>query len=457
MGRLHKIYLLLKIFCGILYNNELKEDHPMKLIYLLYQSTEIYHSIRMILFFRLVGVFVSELQTDISVQNYNKKTLSLADVIVNLSGDEANMSGFDLAGKKVINVECKSDEKQSDYDLIFPILKYSRSNNIIDEEEFTDLKAALYVFKECSKDYIEATLLGKYYFEQKSKECIERIYNKYIDVGAQFAKLLQKQKISLWGDNRYIHCRYAFINIFFEMDLFCKKNNIDYYMDIDSMIQACLHIEKESTSYLGNSFKMLRAQICDSLSENILEAFQLYVECCDNSYDSYVYFCKAEMMYKKKELDRAINYYRQSIVFYPQYYRAWFKLGMCYLEKNDERNEARDCFERVVKILKNKADNNLLRAIEYEYYYNSYLNIINIDRMCGDFRRALNACERAFMTYKGISENRFYLEIGIDLINYQQVKEDILSHLDVSKLKKYGIELSTMFDLKDNAMLYAKL
>lgn len=32
-------------------------------------------------------------------------------------------------------------------------------------------------------------------------------------------------------------------------------------MDIDSMINACSHIEKEDGNYIGNSFKMLRAQI----------------------------------------------------------------------------------------------------------------------------------------------------------------------------------------------------
>ena len=42
-------------------------------------------------------------------------------------------------------------------------------------------------------------------------------------------------------------------------------------------------------------------------------------------------------------------------------------------------------------------------------------------------------------------------------MDYKEIRSDILSHLDIQKLKKDGIELSIMLDLKDNALLYAEL
>lgn len=429
----------------------------MKLVSLFYPSTEIRHSLSIILFFRMVGIYVYEVQTDIDIFEQNNEAIASSDAIVYLSCDETNIDNIAPFEKKLYLVDYQLLDDLSVYDVILPILQYFSETYIMDYDEYVDLKAALTVFDKCYKQYIKVTLLGKYYFEQKLEDYIADIYKEYIEVGLKIAKPLQKESIPLWGENRYLHCRYAFINIFFEMDLFCKKNNRDYYMDIDSMINACSHIEKEDGNYIGNSFKMLRAQINDSLSENISEAFKLYVDCCDNYYDSYVYFCKAEMMYKKKELDRAVDYYKQSTSIYPQYYRAWFKLGICYLEMNDinkYQKEARECFEKVSCILSNKAANNLLRAIEYEYLFNSYINITNIDRISGAYLNALGSCERAWKIYRSIGNNKFYSELDI---NYPYIKDDILSHLDVGKLKKYGIELSTMFDLDDNAMKYAKL
>lgn len=49
------------------------------------------------------------------------------------------------------------------------------------------------------------------------------------------------------------------------MNLFCKKNGINYYMDNDSIINICSHNEE----YLGNSFIMLKARVYDNLVENL--------------------------------------------------------------------------------------------------------------------------------------------------------------------------------------------
>lgn len=93
----------------------------------------------------------------------------------------------------------------------------------MDHDEYVDLEAALTVFDKCYKQYIKVTLLGKYYFEQKLEDYIADIYKEYIEVGMKIAKPLQKESIPLWGENRYLHCRYAFINIFLRWICFAKR------------------------------------------------------------------------------------------------------------------------------------------------------------------------------------------------------------------------------------------
>ena len=115
-------------------------------------------------------------------------------------------------------------------------------------------------------------------------------------------------------------------------------------------------------------------------------------------------------------------------------------------------------FNNVIRILDSKYENNVLRAIEFEYFYNSYMSIADIERRLGNYRNALSTCDEALKTYKSVYENIFYSILKIDkFMDYKEIRSDILSHLDIQKLKKDGIELSIMLDLKDNALLYAEL
>lgn len=434
----------------------------MKLISFYYPSTEIKHSISIVLFFRLVGIYVAEIQTDIGILSENyKETTSLSDAVVYLSIDEKvqNENNYELSfcDKKFIELQKDIIYQSNNYRIIEFILKQLLEREIIDKKEYVDLMDALEVFD--SESYVEATLLGKYYFEHSVNNNIGYIHEIYREMAGKLMKILKGHNVKLWGDDEYIHCRYAFVNIFFELNLFCKKNGIDYFMDLQSILNACKHIGEDAGQYLGNSFKLLQAQIYEQLLEKVSDAFQLYVLCCNNTYDSYVFFCKGNIMYKKRDLNRAIDYFKQSTQIYSQYYRAWFKLGVCYLESDVQKNGemAINAFDKVIRILSNKTKNNLLRAMEVEYLFNSYMHILDIKKEFGDFRGALAACDEALKAYYNIEKSTFYEELNIDLMNITQIRKDIESHLDILRLKKEGIELSMMFDLTSNAIEYASL
>lgn len=451
----------------------------MKLISFFYPSTEVKRSINFILFFRFVGIYVVEVQTDLISMyedRYEDKVI-LSDAVLYLSTDKTINYMFDYKGEKDKFIELKKDEldKNADYNKdnhdennydkqnfdknILFVLDEFKERKIIDLEEHEDLKAALEVFTSSDYSYIDATLCGKYYFKQSKESCINDINGIYRKLGFQLVNKLKEQNISLWGNEKYIHCRYAFINIFFELNIFCKKNNCDYYIDSESLLNACKHIDAENGQNLGNSFKILQAQIYDQLLGDMGEAFKIYVSCCNNPYDSYVYFCKGDMMYRKRELERAKDYFTQSTRIYPQYYRAWYKLAVCYkeLDIKDNWKEALEGFGKVVQILHNKANNNLLRALEVEYLFDSYMHILDIKKKMKDYRGALAYCDEALKTYLNLGENKFYKILNIRLMKNKRIKKDITSHLDIAKLEKEGIELSMRFDLISNAIRYADL
>lgn len=432
----------------------------MKVISLFYPSTEIRHSISILLFFRMVGIYVTEVYTDFRIIESNDKAILSSDAIVYLQVRESDEKTIDARRyeNKFIWVEKWKLEEAETCEIIRRLLDKFKERELIDDEEYADLLAAFSVFEANENQYKEATLLGKYYFEHQESMIIYKISDIYDCIIHQLMDKLKDNNIPIWGQERYSHCRYAFINTLYEMDLFCRKNKLDYYMDMESLVNACRLIDSEKKNCLGNRFKLLQAQIYDQLLDDMPEAFDLYVECCDNSYDAYAYFCKGDIMYKKRTLDRAINYFKQSTYIFPQYYRAWFKLGACYLESENMREYggvATEAFEHVIKILSERANKNLLRAIEFEYLYNSYMNIVVIKKQLKDFRSALVACDGAFRVYDSVVESRFYTKL--DIVDYDHITEDIISHLDVEKLKKEGIELSMLLDFREHAMEYAAL
>lgn len=212
------------------------------------------------------------------------------------------------------------------------------------------------------------------------------------------------------------------------MNLFCKKNGINDYMDNDSIINICSNNEE----YFGHSFIMLKARVYDNLIENPETAFQLYNECSNAGYNSKVFLYKAEIMDKMNNADRAIDYYKKSLSINPQCYKAWPKLGRNYL-KCKSYTDAYICYRNVVLNLQNKMAAGNLTIVDYDYMYNDYINMIQIDIILNNYVRALELCKCALEMYKSINFNKLYSKYKVD---YSYIREDIISMLDTAVLKK---------------------
>lgn len=221
------------------------------------------------------------------------------------------------------------------------------------------------------------------------------------------------------------------------------------YFCAKGIINICSHNEE----YLGNSFIMLKARVYDNLIEKPETAFRLYNECCNAGYNLKAFLYKAEMMDKMNNADRAIDYYKKSLSINPQCYKAWSKLGRNYL-KCKSYTDAYICYRNVVLNLQNKMAAGNSSIVDYDYIYNAYINMIQIDIILNNHITALELCKRALKMYTSIDSNKLYSK---HKVNHSYVREDIISIIDTVVLKKYGIELSSRYGLFDLCKEFSEL
>lgn len=409
----------------------------MKLIALIYSSSNIIDSLNIKSFFELAGVCIYMINTDIKIDNSNKnRVLVLSDAIV-------------CTVDRAYGAVCKLYDKCILYSSLPDLLNQFLKDSIVNKSEYNDLMALCDIYNGHEEQYVRTVLFGRDYFRHRSHTYMEEIYKDYIDISTDILDLLRNKNVPLWDSDGYLHCKYAVADIFYEMNLFCKKNGINYYMDNDSIINICSHNEE----YLGNSFIMLKARVYDNLVEKPETAFQLYNECCNDDCNSKVFLYKAEMMDKINNTNRAKNYYNKSLSIDSQCYKAWSKLGCNYLKCKSYAN-AYACYYNVILNLQNKMAAGNLTIVDYDYMYNAYINMIQIDIILNNHVRALELCKRALEMYKSIESNQFYSKYKVD---YSYVREDMAFILDTAVLKKYGIELSSGYGLFDLCKEFSEL
>lgn len=356
------------------------------------------------------------INTDIKIDNSNEDgVLALSDAIV-------------CTVDRVYEAVCKLYDKCFLYSSLPDLLDRFVKDSIVNESEYDDLVALYDIYNKHREQYVKTIMFGRDYCRHRIQTYIEEIYKDYIDINTDILDLLKNKKVPLWDSDGYLHCKYAVADIFYEMNLFCKKNGINDYMDNDSIINICSNNEE----YFGHSFIMLKARVYDNLIENPETAFQLYNECSNAGYNSKVFLYKAEIMDKMNNADRAIDYYKKSLSINPQCYKAWSKLGRNYL-KCKSYTDAYICYRNVVLNLQNKMAAGNLTIVDYDYMYNDYINMIQIDIILNNYVRALELCKCALEMYKSINFNKLYSKYKVD---YSYIREDIISMLDTAVLKK---------------------
>ena len=446
----------------------------MQKIRFTYKSSEVRPSVFLLLYFRMTGIYVYERYFDSPKENRvyllhclpEGKETTLLD-----SGDDYDLDLFFVADKEDWHsyndqygdskLECSpkrivvfSDkyEKNPSYreqtlyygeclwslsmpmeqeeDLLSEIIEQMVRMEIISLSTSRDLQA-------CQKIYTEnqiwkLSLLGKYFYVAEEDEQYRDIKKQYrVTVEAAF-KILSVNRCS-WGGDKYIHLQYAALNMAYEGDLYCIRNNKALLYDPHSLVHVCRLLLESGIplKQLEDSIYILIAQIYDDLLKDSNMAYKFYLPACKD-YNAYVYYRKGNYWQDfAKDYENAIKYYKKSVRIYPEYYRAWYRLGSCYMLAG-RCAEALEVFRNIDRILEPRLEMKKIRPMEIEYLFKAQNQCAYIcNKILNNPQQSIRENFRAERVWKAIEDSEFF-----DFFVPEQdvVRQRVKNQLDVSKI-----------------------
>lgn len=300
--------------------------------------------------------------------------------------------------------------KQDDLELLLQIIdsfkqiyqKHSGVSTTADINPFDELSALARLYSE--HKMMETLLTSKFFFahgklfDQASDqfiECIDAILN----------------DMSGWDDGALYH-KYTVINMAYELNTICQKNQEAYIYDINQLAELSAELDMS----MPNNFNawMLKAQIYDDLLKEPQLPMQLYQRCLNkvgqvHSYAEY----RLGMIYEKndKNYQEAIWHYQKALNISPSYYRVLYRAANCYQELGNLK-EAIDSFSYIDNIMREKMKFCIMRPMEIEYYYKISYRLGNMySDLKNDFSSALFWYKRAEQAWNMIENSVFLLEI----------------------------------------------
>lgn len=447
-----------KIFLEIYYNrHKLGRINLMKSVRLTYEYSEVKLSVPILLFFRMIGVYVSE--------SYLSSTINLAEDIERIKRTCPKVKEEDLK-EFVYDVEigliknqkqydeCKKryDEYQKQYDeyqkrfksdllenkkkfilvgygdkiegvqyfkeddvsnVIDYILTTLKDNKIISDDERTECIEAKKVFY--NNKYTALTLNTKFFFRIDTEEEFNRKLEKYSSIVTELQLAYKTLRENLPSSYICYYLKYAIINVAYEVDSYCADYKHSMAFSIQSLLDFAQELENqiqgENDCFSIYSLHALNGQIYDDLLNNGETAFEYYLKCCDgmDKINAYVFmlkglYCTASF----KDNKFAIRYYLKSILIYHEYYRAWFKMGNCFIKMGDKKN-ALIAFNVVIKILSVRLEAEVIRPLEAEHLYLAYEKIALLTGDRREFKIAFYDLNTRFLNLLNkITASNFY-------------------------------------------------
>lgn len=409
----------------------------MRVFKLFYNSIEVEESVFLMLFFRMLGIYVYEKQIDWDQRE--DELLAKLDYKSNIQEAQYDINIFLL--KKDTDFEWfkeyfsnldKDNLKKSILVSIGNNKDFGELSNKIYINEFrlekenclTDLKALISALSEklnLSEDYKKSynklaeifvqndmcklILQTKFFYAQKSK--FETINNKYNKIYTELVKYF-KENCGVWGGTACIPIQIAILNIVYDIDFYARKCEEPMPYTPASCIRVSDKILLNLNDEIGTEIKLIKAQVYSDLLDEISSGFEYYLDVC-RDYNAYAYYRKA-LCYQQTndDYDNAILYYKKSILIFPEYYRAWFALGMCYFGRGNWQ-EAINSFSCVKQILNNKIENKCLRPLEMDYLYQSYKKIGEIyAEKLGKEKKGLGFYYSAYNIWISIKDSNFW-------------------------------------------------
>lgn len=412
----------------------------MQIIRFTYANTEIESSVQIMLFFKMMGVYVQERFYDLDITLKNRIGEFLFDeeepldlnrgkydmdlflavdkeqeemfgryeqsekTLLLLSGEVGNKVGRDGINKKKVLLYNRDE-------LLFSLIQGMLENDIISKntaEEFRNL-ARFFVDNKMA-DLLIST---KCFFIPGEAPIYNGYYEKYRKAAQKLFDLWNEQQCH-WGDERYMHLQFAALNIAYEGNAYCRRNQGSLLYSTEGLIRVCeILLGNEQIRFdIGNSLNLLLGNIYDNLTQSD-KAYNYYLTAC-NEYNAYAYYKKACVLIDGgTDYCSSEKYLKRCLRIYPEYIRAWYALGLCYSHRaNWEKAQLAWGYLRLV--LQPRKREHVLNAMETEHLFLSSLfnGKIKQEKLM-DFRGALYDYEYAKEVYDEISDTQFYRKVGM--------------------------------------------
>lgn len=449
----------------------------MKVIRLTYRDAEIEPSIYLLLFFRFAGVYVYErfwgtrtVQIELLGENtalFPEKERQYAafaayDCDVCIVRDASDLQEYDMLADKrpesmVLLTRGELAEDAIDYAANKELALLQLINNKLllrriitpDEKEDLDILADIYA----TGGLMSLMLKAKYFFSVGDEPQLTVFRQRFENIVTSL--LNQMNKIGCtWGDRRFFHVQYAALNAIYELNCFCVRYKKGMVYRKESLLRLCDTLETGLDGLLGDSVKMLKGQIYDDLFFNPNAAYERYVNCCnDITYNAYVYFRKGGYWQDfGNDWEQALKYYVQAAYIYPEYYRAWYKIGLCNLKLGRNR-EAVAAYENVRKCLSGRIAGKCVRAMEIEHIFKAQTQMAEIWEKNGSRENAIESLKWAVRAWNLIDETSFF-ELICDEDEKSFYQERTKDNLDIEDVYEKLIVLNTIVGNKEAALHY---
>lgn len=201
--------------------------------------------------------------------------------------------------------------------------------------------------------------------------------------------------------------------------------------DPHSLIKVCKTILRGEQKELEESFYLLLAQIYDDLLKDSNMAYEYYLPACKD-YNAYAYYRKGIYWQEyAKEYEKAAKYYAKSVCIFPEYYRAWYMLGFCYMNMG-RCSEALDVFRNIGRILNPRLNTKKMRPVEIEYLFKAQNQCAYIcNKVMNNPQQSIRENFKAEEVWNAIDQSEFF-----DIFAPDQaiVRKRVKKQLNVSKI-----------------------
>lgn len=429
-----------------------------------YTSTEIEPSVFLLLFFRMVGIYVYERFFD-STEAEQRELLQVLDednVRDRVIGDDFDLDLYyvqsheELAAARLLFKKNSSEKEllivpqnflnelgdglpahviytRADEMFINILMQSIYDLEIIDTVMQKQLVSCGVIY--CSNSVWQLTLKSKFFYKAEDESAFLKFKEQYKKVVDELIKQLSSIGSS-WTKEDSIYIQYSILNIAYEGNQYCYKNRRPMWYSSQELADICKSLLNTVAiaDKMRDSLNLLLAQIYTDLLNDPNAAYQ-YFELACKEYNAYAYF-KIGCYWQDYARDymKAIEYYSKSVAIYPEYYRAWYRMGNCYME-TAKCEKAIDVFQNVAKILEPRQNKDCLRSMEIEYLFKAH-------NQCGYvwnkiFRRTVNSLMenyKAVEAWKAIEHSVFFDRILGEMGTKGPIRTRTQNELNINKI-----------------------